>query len=283
MCEKALTKDAPWLRLQRRGLATGLLDLDTVTHGLAPATLWIITGKPGTGRTMLAAQVARAAAFTGATTRFISGREDRDLIQSYWLAAEAGVPLHHLLAGYISPEEAVLLADAQERLEAMPLAVWTEADEEWVHDVGRSAPSLRHQVGTAHQRARVLVVDDVDILLDAHLPEVVRRLRDWTRTANFTLVVTVPEDQILEGGRLLPGIARDADVALRLAREDLFCGDPEREGEAHLDVLRNRYGPVGSIGLSFNGFRATFEDYHAMPTSRTADTRGERGDDERRA
>lgn len=242
----------------RSGVPTGLSDLDATTHGLLPATLWVLAASPGTGRSMLAAQLARTAASTGATTRFISGREDRALIQSYWFAAEGRVPLHHLLAGNLSPEDATRLDGAHQRLQEAPLAAWTEEDGEWVDEECHSTASFRHQVGRPRRRARVIVADDVDILLDANLPEIARQLRDWTRSANFTLLVTVPEDQVLEGGRLLPNVAREADVVLHLARQGMFCGDSEKVGEAHLDVLRNRYGPVARIDLDFQGFYGTF-------------------------
>ena len=266
MPEGAPGQPEPLLRLRRAGIPTGLSDLDAVTHGLLPATLWVLAAHPGVGRSMLAAQIARSAASTGTgtststTTRFISGREDCALIESYWLAAEARVPLHHLLAGEINPGEATRLHVVRQRLDAVPLSVWTEADDEWVDEECHSTASFRHQVGSPCQRARVIVADDIDILLDATLPQSARRLRDWTRAANFTLVVTVPEDQVLDGGRLFPAVARAADVVLLLSREGLFQGDVEREGEARLDVLRNRYGPVARIGAEFQGLYATFAE-----------------------
>jgi len=251
--------EAPWAAFRRQGTPTGLLDLDSVTQGLLASTLWVITGTPGAGRSMLAAQLARRAALPGgATTRLVSGREDRGLVLSYWLAGEARVPLHHLLGGNLGPEEATRLEGAQRRLEAAPLAVWTEADDKWVDEGCHSTASFRHQVGSPRQRARVIVADDVDIMLDATLPEMARSLRDWTRRADFTLIVTVPDDQVLDDGRLLPCVAREADVVLRLSPEGLFYGDPGREGEADLDVLRNRYGPMARLNLEFQGFYATF-------------------------
>lgn len=79
-------------------MPTGLADLDDLTQGLLPGTLWVVKGNSGIGKTMLLAQLARVAGTAGASTRFISGREDRRLVISYWLAAEARVPLHNLLA-----------------------------------------------------------------------------------------------------------------------------------------------------------------------------------------
>ena len=241
--------------LRREGIPTGLADLDRVTHGLLPGTLWVVGAAPGAGRSMLSAQIARVASVAGGVkTKFISGREDREQIASYWLASESRVTLNHLAQGRIDTSEVEKLEAARQRLSAAPLEIWTESDGRWDDEGWQSIPSFRSLVGGSH-RSRVVVADDVDVLLQATLGADIGTLRSWTRQQPRTLVVTVPEEQIMDGSELAAGIARDADVVILLRQ----CrSDGPRLGEADLHVLRNRYGPRSVITVHFQGFRAAF-------------------------
>lgn len=251
-----LEHDDLWGRLRRDGVPTGLADLDALTWGLAPGALWVVAGDPGAGKTMFLAQLARVAALAGASTRFISGREDRQLVVAYWLAAQARVPLHHLLGAQLSEDELQRLQAARQRLQAAPLEVWTEADAEWVDAVCHSTPSFSWLVEGTSQRARVMTVDDVDVLLGAPLHERIRAMRDWTRRACFTLVVSVPTAGVWHQGQLDPVIGREADVVLVVQPEPLEAA--AQAGHQELSVLRNRYGPVARIPLQFQGFYAKY-------------------------
>lgn len=245
-------------RLTVRGLPTGLNDLDSITNGLLPGTVWVVAGTPGVGRTVLACQIAKDAALGGqGTVAFLSGREHPDTILVNVVCAHARVSAHHLLAGQLSQDDHVRLAHAREQLSGAHLRILFSQDRVWQHDHGSSTPNLNLLIGR-RAPAAVLVVDDVDSLLDKPLIAALPALRAWCRSANFTLVVSVPEEQVLLDGHARPEYRREADVVLRLARDDQLNLSSPRAGEADLHVLRHRAGPTGELKLAFQGHYRRF-------------------------
>ncbi len=53
--------------------STGVKDLDSVTGGVLTGSVWVVTGLPRHGRTMMVTQIARLAAVEGVHVRFVLG------------------------------------------------------------------------------------------------------------------------------------------------------------------------------------------------------------------
>lgn len=242
------------------GLPTGLRDLDALTHGLRPGQLWLLAGTPGVGRTVLAGQIALHAALERrGSVIFLSGREPARIILSNMVCALGRVSPHQLAAGLADEQDQAHLETAFERLSAVNLRFWSMTDDRWDTDQSQGTPDLTRMIGR-HKPARVLVVDDLDSVIDEHALDVLPRLREWCRTADFTLLATMPEELLLEQERLLPRVRREVDVALRLSRADQFDATSPRPGEAHLQVLSHRAGPTTTLLLGFQGFFRRFVD-----------------------
>ena len=54
--------------------------------------------------------------------------------------------------------------------------------------------------------------------------------------------------------------AADADVVIGVHREDHYCLESPRAGEADLLVLKNRYGPVATVTVVFQRHYCRFVD-----------------------
>lgn len=59
-------------------IETGLQDLDLILNGIRPALVHLIFGYPGVGKSILAANFARAAAGTGHRVLYLSAPNPRD-------------------------------------------------------------------------------------------------------------------------------------------------------------------------------------------------------------
>jgi replicative DNA helicase len=89
-----------------RGIATGFKDLDGLTGGAVAGALWVIAGRSGVGKSVLAVDLARSAAVRqGESTLLVGGSEIPDAVTRRLLAAEARVPLHHMTEGTLSADD----------------------------------------------------------------------------------------------------------------------------------------------------------------------------------
>jgi replicative DNA helicase len=247
------------------GIPTGFSDLDHLTQGLLPGALWVLIGTSGVGLTTLAVQLAGQAATTGgASAALFLGREPVSTALLNLMCSVGKVPAHHLHAGSISAEDAARLKQAREKLIGLSLRIFTPSDKEWRFENGTcSVPRFEGLAScrAGHALARVIVIDDIDTLLSepvrGHLPV----LRTWARNAGATIIVTAPEEPLLEGNRLFPDVRREADVVVRLCRDDQFDAETPRAGEADLMVLRHRLGPTAHITVAFEGHYRRFFDF----------------------
>lgn len=247
---------------QRRpiGVPTGLAELDDLTGGLSPGRVWMLLGTSGAGRSILAGQIAlHAAAVAHQSAVLLVGREEPQTVAMNLVSARSGVPARHLAAGILSESETVKVDKAIRGLQDAPLSIWCPADGSWSYE-GATCTSDFNVLRDKGRPGRVLVVDDVDLLLDVPLTCLLPALRDWSRRADFTLVLTLPEEGLVVDGRVDATLRRNADVVLRLSRPDHFEQAHRRMGEADLDVLSHHDGPTAQIRLAFGGFCRRFTD-----------------------
>jgi hypothetical protein len=156
-----------------------------------------------------------------------------------------------------------------EEVAGWPLRVLTPQDREWELSRSTSAPDLDHWLAPDAMRTRpvadVLVIDDLDTLTPRPIPVVLPVLRKWAKASGQTIVVTLPEEPWVTGGVLSPPLRREADVAVRLRRWDLHAPCSARAGEAVVDVLGHREGPVSAIAVAFGGHYRRFADPRPPP------------------
>jgi replicative DNA helicase len=246
--------------LQLAGLATGLMDLDHLTHGLLPGALWVIAATPGAGRTTLACQVACHAATTGGSAAVFSGRRERAEVLTNLLASQAKVAAERIHRGVFSAAESQRLAVTTARLAGLNLRLYSPADDVWAYPDGEGVADFSSLMSSGRRVADLLVVDDLDLSLDDTWLHALPALQAWARTGAFTLVVTVPAEDVAAEEPCHPDLRRHADVVVRLRLPGQFDPDDPRTGQADLDVLRNRHGPQARVTVHFQGHYRRFTD-----------------------
>lgn len=90
----------------------GFADLDALAGGLQPGDLWVVTGRSGSGKSVLLHDLLRSVLRQRRGCLHVA-REDRPEDVAAWvLAAQARVPLHHLQAEAVSEESLARLRSA---------------------------------------------------------------------------------------------------------------------------------------------------------------------------
>lgn len=229
------------------GLLTYFSDLDHLLGGLRGGQLWCITGDPGVGRSVLAAQLAGLwAGHWADDLGFVSPEDAPRLVAARLVASQFQRPMTELLVHRPQrspgPHEQVI-----ENLRRQPIRFTTEPEE----------------LETMLQEVEVVIVDDGD-LVEAAVPGSYERLHSWCRATGGAAVVTLPRDEVLAASRR--GLIVDqrwsrwADVVMEIQRPDAAEQLHARAGEADIIVRRNRTGPTDTIAVAFQGHYARFVD-----------------------
>ena len=99
-------------RGRRTGIATGLIDLDELTSGLQRSDLIIIAGRPATGKSAFALNIAAHAAIReGATVAVFSLEMSKEQVVMRIMASESGVNMQKLRTGELGATEILKIAD----------------------------------------------------------------------------------------------------------------------------------------------------------------------------
>lgn len=232
-------------------LKTGFLDLDEVTGGLCAGDLWVVLGRSGVGKSVLARDLLRAAMRQRKGCLHLARHHAPEQVATWTLAAEGRVPLHRLATGRATEAEQARLRDAAVAFADAPavLARWHGSVDGGllgrIDDFDRSRDTP----------CELVILDDLSHGDDQM--KCVRAAREVAASRPVAVVVVVQDDfdePKLQSHRL----EQVAHVVLRLHRDDQDDGDCGRAGEADLRVVRNRRGPVATITLAFQGHYGRF-------------------------
>lgn len=229
-------------------VASGFTELDSLTGGMQPGRVWVVTGTPGQGRTTLLTQLASVLAGGRAqTVHLATPRESPDTVAARLLSLHAKVPLHRVSSKTLTEDELERLDGARAEVQRLSLSLYAEGEDTYVPEV--------HPERT-EPRPTALVIDDADLVSGVAPPLV----DAWTHAGLFVLlslprqsVMTSPADE----SDLAPGWARTADVVLEVRHRGLREGRM-RPGEAEFSIHRNRRGPLRTLATQYQGHYSRF-------------------------
>lgn len=113
-----------WRSTQPGLRSTSFPVLDTVSDGLVPGRVWLITSTPGQGRSTLAIQWALLLATShGVRTDLVSVREPVHLVAARLLSAAGKIPVSHLWADETTPGEEPKVRATRDLLADTPLQI----------------------------------------------------------------------------------------------------------------------------------------------------------------
>lgn len=255
------------------GLSTGLKGLDAITAGLKPGLLYIVAGRPGTGKTAIALNIGRTVAGAGSRVIFFSLEMPGLELSLRLLSSESKVDGHRLARGYLAEVEWSKSVQAADALAKLPLTV----DDTGGLQIDRLMARARR---TAAERGLALVVVDYLQLVrpsqrwgtrEQEVSEVSRSLKALAKELGVPVLAAAQLNRSVENRtdkrptladlRESGAIEQDADVIAFISR---------REGEpVELSIAKNRQGPLGKINLEFDPRLTRFSEPKEEPPQRT--------------
>ncbi len=262
-------------RRPARSLSTGFSKFDDLTSGLHPSNLLVLAGRPGTGKTSLALDIARDAALRQKkTVGFFSMEMPKEQILERLLCSQARVDLHRLRAGYLPAAKWGQIAEAAGQInDAVVLVDDTPAAP--VLSIRSKARRMNSEYGLDLIIVDYLQLIDAGVRTDIREQEISyisRSLKGLARELNVPVIACSQLNRAVERRetkrpqlsdlRESGAIEQDADAVVFIYRPDYY-EQPSQEvtvADTEIIVAKQRNGPLGKFVLRFHKSFASFSE-----------------------
>lgn len=275
------------------GLSTGFDALDARTGGLRGGDLVIVAGRPGTGKTTLALNMAEACGINGAPVLISSMEMAAAQLTEKFVSAGAEIPMGVLRNGQLESEHWSRLTNGVHRLKNLPVMIDDRA--------GQTVPGIRaraHQVRQQHG-LDIIIVDYIGLMQGEgenrtqQLTRISAGLKRLARELDVPVVALSQLNREVEKrANKRPGMAdlresgaleQDADMIFFTYRDEYYNPDSAHKGLAEIICAKQRMGETGTDYLAWQGHYSRFVTLDGPPPPLEEDaptkTRGPRSMD----
>jgi replicative DNA helicase len=254
---------------ERRGLSTGLIDVDRKLGGLRPDQLIVVAARPSIGKSALALGIATHTARGGQTAMVFSVEMGR-LELARRLLTGGGVDSERMASARLDEADFARLRRRRDQLADLPLVIDDAPGMTLAHIRTRARREA------ARRGLALVVVDYLQLVMgdraerrELEVAEISRGLKALARELSVPVLAVAQLNRAVElrtekrpllaDLRDSGQIEQDADVVVLLHRPSVYDlgADPLA---AELIVAKHRNGPTGSIPLVWLSNRMAFAD-----------------------
>ena len=269
-----------WERLDRlhtdgnamRGIQTGFPDIDIKLSGLQKSDLIILAGRPSSGKTSFALDIARQAAVNhGVSVGIFSLEMSSQQLVDRMLAAQANVDAWKLRTGKLSRQDDFqAIRESLDKLNKAPIYIDDQPGNN-ILKMRSIARRLKSEKGLG-----LIVVDYLQLMVPQtkndnvvqQVTEISHSLKNLARELDVPVLALSQLSRAVEqrGGRPRlsdlrdsGSIEQDADVVMFIHSEDKYKEESEKTNITEILIEKHRNGETGKVELFFNQKKATFE------------------------
>ncbi|MDP2358665.1 MAG: DnaB-like helicase C-terminal domain-containing protein [Beijerinckiaceae bacterium] len=269
-----------------RTVTTGIQDLNWSTGGYRPGELWLVSGRPGMGKSGMVVASSRAAAASGAGVIVFELELPEEQITARFLAEAAYIPRRPITFGQImradlDDDEIWLVEDAQKRLDKIPL-VLDVAPSLTVEDIAARVRSEKAKMAKLGVTLSVIFIDQLDFVKSSgayrgqrvhEVGEVSRGLKTLAKAEDVCIVLFCQLNRGVESRddkrpsladlRDSGNLEQDADVVAFLYRESYYLErttayrEGETEAKEKAEQVKNKLEFI--LGKNRTGSTKTIE------------------------
>jgi replicative DNA helicase len=273
--------DEAWERLDRlhtdgnglRGIQTGFVDIDNRLSGLQKSDLIILAGRPSSGKTTFALDIARQAAVNhGAKVGIFSLEVSSQQLVDKMLAAQSNVNAWSLRTGKLSRQNDFdAIREGLDKLSKAPIHIDDQPGNTMLK-MRSVARRLKSEKGLD-----LIVVDYLQLIVPAQskndnlvqqTTEISHALKNLARELDVPVLALSQLSRAVEarGGRPRlsdlrdsGSIEQDADVVMFIHRDDKYKEEAEKTNIAEILIEKHRNGETGRVEIFFDDKKATFQ------------------------
>ncbi len=273
--------DGEFLRIQQlaehssevTGTPTGFVDLDRKLAGLQRTDLVILAARPAMGKTALALNIARHAAFAGVGVGVFSLEMSRGQLATRLLCSQAKVDAQRVRTGMLSRDRDLpALSAAAEELYHLPFYI-DDTPGVSITQVRSKARRLKSQ----HPELGLIIVDYIGLMQgdprlsrEQQVSTSSRGLKALAKELDITVLALSQLNRgveqrpnkrpVLSDLRESGAIEQDADVIMFIYRDEYYNKETTEPGVAEVIVAKQRNGPTGTVKLAWQGEYALFSN-----------------------
>jgi replicative DNA helicase len=257
------------------GVPSGFKDFDRYTAGLQPSDLVIIAGRPGTGKTALALNIAyNAASESKVRVAVFSLEMSKMQLGMRLLGFASNVDIKKVRTGsFIDGHEWDRITNAASRLSELPIYV-EDSSALTVLEMKAKCRRLMKKSGLG-----LVVVDYLQLIQgrrsaesrQMEISEISRSLKGLAKDLNVPIIALSQlnrkvEDRTIKKPQLADlresgAIEQDADLIVFLYRDESQASSSPNVDIMNMDIAKQRNGPTGSVKLTFLRSYTRFRDY----------------------
>ena len=252
-----------------RGLQVGFRDLDWRWGGLRPGNLFVVAGRPGSGKTTLAMNIAENISATDDVLVFsleMAADELIDRTQSRF----SGVPLSKLRAGDLSRDDWPKIAGGAQRIKQSHL---------WLDDTpGLHVSEMRARARAQHRKTplSVVIIDYLQLMRgdgenqNLRVGDITGQCKALAKELRIPVILLsqlsrecekrADKRPILSDLRDSGSVEQDADYVAFVYRDDLYNANSPAKGTMEVITSKMRMGRTGTNYLRARLEVSTLED-----------------------
>ncbi len=242
------------------GLGSGYEDLDKLTTGFQPSELIIIAGRPGTGKTAFALNLAYNVALKAKEPVAIFSLEmSKVQLGMRFLSMDSGIDSKQLRVGFLRDNDYLELLSSLERLSDLPIYI-DETSAITVLEMKAKCRRLKRAKGLG-----LVIVDYLQLVQgkkdvesrQLEISEISRGLKAMAKDLGVPVIaVSQLNRKVEERPNRRPQLAdlresgaieQDADLIMFLYKDDTQSDS----NTLKVEIAKNRNGPMGSFRLVF--------------------------------
>ena len=248
-----------YLNKNNKDYYTGFFELDKVIDGLHKQEFTVIAGRPGTGKTSLALNIAENISKCGIGTYFASVEMSEKQLGNRLISSRTGIDSHKLRCGWLNENEFNDIAKTA--VEISELKLFIDDKSTTIQEVENNAIELKekHNIG-------LVVVDYLQLLnstnqfsiREREVAEISRKLKIMSKDLDIPVIALCQLNRetekrkkpILADLRESGAIEQDADNVIFLYADD----EEKTKSITNMEVIiaKQRNGPTGVVKLRYN-------------------------------
>jgi len=266
--------EARLARGQVAGLSTGLRDVDQFAR-LEPGKLWILAGRPGTGKSALAGHIAMSVARQGASVLVFSLEMSRLEWIERLACSLSGVNSKAIRQAALNQSDMTKLSEAINGISQLPILIDdTESLSLWqLRSRAIATKAMRSDLALVVVDYLQLVrasLDRSDSSREQEVAEISRASKALSKQLGCTVMQLAQLNRkceersdkrpMLSDLRESGAIEQDADAVVFIYRDEVYNKDSRDKGVAEVLFAKQRGGETGPVRVAFDASRTRFSD-----------------------
>jgi len=254
------------------GVPTGLADIDKIIGTMINGNVYIVAGRPGTGKTAFAITVALNQAKRGKRIGIFSLEMSSEQVAMRLVAQDSGVDLQNIIQGKMTEEEWVLFTASVEHIASLKILI-NDLSNINISQIRQAARKIQAENGLD-----LLIVDYIQLAnadkdtferREQEVSAVSRGLKYLARELNVPVLAMAQLSRAVEQRSSRRPLLSDLRESGSL-EQDAYCviflyrEDDTKTSNVSVEIAKHRNGPVGGCTLYFNAPIARFENAAAQ-------------------